>query len=1024
YAGNGTYTWSNGTNNTALTIDTTGTYWLEVDNNGCLDRDSINIDIFAFPSANFTWTGGCADTAITFNDNSSSSTQNWLWDFGDLTTDSIQSPTKLYTGNGTYLVNLLITDSNGCTDNISYNLTIDTAVTVDLGPDTNICGGAINLNAYVGSGVDYLWSNGATDSVINVGTTNTYFVAVDNNGCIGADTINVIVHTPPQSLFSINGNCENDSIQFNDLSTTNIVSWEWDFGDGTIDSNQNPFHIYSFYGNYSVNLKVTDTNSCINNYNLPVSIDKVYTTYLGMDTNLCGGSIDLDASANAPVSYTWSTGQTDSAITVNSTNIYWVEVNNNGCLFRDSIFIKVYFPPTAAFSWNSACEKQAVQFNDSSYSNISSWAWDFGDGNSSNTKDPSHMYVAGSYTVSLNIISGNGCSDSLSHNIVVDTGFVISIDNDTTLCQDTLDISTYGPGNANYIWSNNMTGNSITVNNTNIYICTVTRGGCEEKDSIFVTLLESPTANFLLPTDSCTNASQTFKDTSIGNINQWTWSISNGNSYTTQDITLNLDSGAYTIELIVRNILGCRDTISKNIGIIPIELDLGNDTSLCGGVLPLNADVGYDVNYNWSTGSADSAITVTSTGTYILEVNNLGCIEKDTITVDIFTVPIADYTFLDVCENDTIQFTDQSTGNILSWMWNFGDGNLSSDQSPTHTYAFDGNFSVMLQILDSNYCSDFVAYLVSVDSTFTFIVDPDTVLCANSIDVGTYGVSNATYLWPNNNTSASITVTSSGTYFVTVSRGACSSIDSVDVTLNDKPLAGFSLPIDSCSDKLHEFLNNSSSDVNQWEWLLISTPLSGGTPDSNLYNTEDITQSLTEGVYSIQLIVTNPDGCKDTVKQSIQIVVPVINAAISNDTSVYKSYSANLWADGGIDYVWSPSFSLDNEFIYNPVATPEETTTYFVVITDEYGCTYLDSVLITILDEYDLYIPSAFSPNNDGKNDLYKINGVGILEFYIAIYNRFGQKVFESNDINDFSFRYLKIIFFHGKISIFMDFLN
>jgi gliding motility-associated-like protein len=306
----------------------------------------------------------------------------------------------------------------------------------------------------------------------------------------------------------------------------------------------------------------------------------------------------------------------------------------------------------------------------------------------------------------------------------------------------------------------------------------------------------------------------------------------------------------------------------------------------------------------------------------------------------------------------------------------------------------------MLQILDSNYCSDFVAYLVSVDSSFTFSIDPDTILCANSIHIGTHGATNANYLWSNNATDSSITVTSSGTYIVTVSRGACSSTDSVNVTLNDKPLADFSLPIDSCSDNLHEFLNNSSSDVNQWDWLMISTPISGGTPDSIIYNSEDVIDSLSEGTYSIQLIVTNPDGCKDTLEQNIQIVVPVTNAAISNDTSVYKSYSANLWANGGIDYVWSPSFSLDNEFIYNPIATPDETTTYFVVITDEYGCTYLDSVLITVLDEYELYIPSAFSPNNDGKNDLYNISGIGILDFYIAIYNRFGQKVFESNDIN------------------------
>lgn len=993
YAGPGLYTWSNGISNTSTTINSSGLYWLELDNNGCKDRDSIDIDIFSLPNSNFSWIGGCTDTAITFSDLSSSNTQVWSWDFGDGNTSSLQNPNNQYSGNGTFLITLNIVDSNGCEDSVSYNITIDTAVTVDLGADTSLCGGNLDINAYVGSGVIYAWSNGSADSLINVDTTGIYSVMVDNNGCIGMDTIDVIVLTPPQTLFNNIGHCQKDTIEFNDLSVANPMNWSWAFGDGSSDSIQNPTHVYSYPGTYQIDLTLTDSNGCIDNYSTLLIIDQVYDIDLGVDTNLCGGSLLLDASVGANVNYTWSTGQIDSAIIASVSAIYSVEIDNNGCKSRDSIVVKVMNVPTALFSSTAACQNKTIIFTDSSLYNVTTWTWDFGDGNFAYIPSPNHSYISpGTYALSLSIIDTNGCVDTNNTNIVVDTAFVLGIDNDTILCQDTLAISAYGPANANYSWSNSVSGQNITVDSSGVYVCIVSRGGCTEQDSIDVTLFDTPIADFALPLDSCNNTIHNFTNTSTGSIVQWNWNISNGNSYITQDITTNLDSGSYTIELIVENIDGCSDTMLKSISIIPIELELGNDTTLCGGNLLLNAQLSYSVNYSWSDGSSGSSLNVDSTGIYFLEINNLGCLERDTISVIIHAPPVANYSYSGGCELKPIDFFDQSIGSPLYWVWNFGDGNISSDQNPSHSYANHGNYSVILQIVDSNLCTHLVGNIITIDSSFSLIMDPDTSLCATNLDITAHAPINANYFWSNNAVTSTTNVNISGLYVVTVTRGSCTETDTIDITLLDIPNADFSLPQDSCDNVLHEIFDNSSSDVIHWTWLIDSV-----FSDS----TQNMTDTLPAGLHNVQLIVTTAYGCKDNIIRNINIIPAVASGAVSNDTIVYENYPAEIWASGGQSYVWSPSITLDDAYRSDPTAISDETTYYYVTITDQFGCVITDSVLVEILDDYQIYIPSAFTPNADGKNDLYRLGGNGIMDFYMILYNRYGEIVFETSDIND-----------------------
>ncbi len=124
---------------------------------------------------------------------------------------------------------------------------------------------------------------------------------------------------------------------------------------------------------------------------------------------------------------------------------------------------------------------------------------------------------------------------------------------------------------------------------------------------------------------------------------------------------------------------------------------------------------------------------------------------------------------------------------------------------------------------------------------------------------------------------------------------------------------------------------------------------------------------------------------------------PVPDIDISNDTTIYARGQVRLFATGGQNYEWSPRTWLNNPMVYNPIARPQQSTTYTVRVTNEYGCTATKDVTITIIEE--ILIPNAFSPNGDGVNDVFRIENFGyqeVVEF--RVFNRWGNEVFNTKD--------------------------
>jgi gliding motility-associated-like protein len=188
---------------------------------------------------------------------------------------------------------------------------------------------------------------------------------------------------------------------------------------------------------------------------------------------------------------------------------------------------------------------------------------------------------------------------------------------------------------------------------------------------------------------------------------------------------------------------------------------------------------------------------------------------------------------------------------------------------------------------------------------------------------------------------------------------------------------------------------NLTGDALTYNW----SPLEGIIAGENTYS--PLVSPSVSTTY--QLSVSNAYGCSlDTgVVVNIFNYVPPVSAFAEPDT-LATGESSQLTAEPaeGYTYLWSPAGTLDNPLIPNPVATPLETTTYKVTVRDPSGC--INSALVTIVvfdpvcREPNIYVPNGFSPNGDGLNEILYVRGNAIDEMYFAVYNRWGEKVFES----------------------------
>lgn len=446
-------------------------------------------------------------------------------------------------------------------------------------------------------------------------------------------------------------------------------------------------------------------------------------------------------------------------------------------------------------------------------------------------------------------------------------------------------------------------------------------------------------------------------------------------------------------------------------------------------------------NYNWTWGDASAngiganlnmpQHTYATAGTLPVQLvvtNADGCKDSITQNVTVNGLPIVDFSFNNICEGASTNFnnTTNANGNTMTnWYWDFTtNGSVdNTTQSPTLTYPSSGNFNVTLVGVTSVGCSDTIVKTVNVYSNpiarfgFTKTCLGDyTNYWDNSYTIGNNGVIN---LWEwdlDGNTTIDATGPSAMNVFnttgnhqvgltVTTTYG-CKNSTTVNVFVNAIPVVDFVADkVQGCEKLPVIFTNNSYislGSITTYSWNV-----GDGVSGQNF----DLTHTYPAGTYTVKLTAISDSGCVATkIKpnyitawptpvadyfanpQTADVLEPIVNF---NNTSG-GPYNKFWWYFGDKSPVDTtsihPTHTYSDEYATNYMST--------LIVQNSYGCSDTTQRLVVINPNYVIYIPNAFTPNGDGLNDIFQAKGFYIQKFDMQIFDRWGEQIFTSNDIN------------------------
>ncbi len=1027
-------TTDNTTQNPSHSYASAGTYTVNLTvttNNTCTNSYSTTVDVFANPVANFSTNIACENFATTFTDLSANGTaaiNSWQWDFDNNTTidNSTQNPTYTYSADGTYPVTLIVSDANSCNDTTTINVTVAPQPTAAFG-FTNVCfgttttftdlsvgnGGTINQWGwdFTNNGVVESTTQNPTNGYAAAGSYTVELLVTTTNGCKDSITRVVVVNPIPVANFTATTECLGNTTTFTDasnVSTGVITDWAWNFGDASgTSTTQSPTYTYAANGMFNAILTVTSDSGCINNYNTnidvysnPVASFTSDIACLNSNTSFTDTSVPGD---NSLVIWSWdfdNNGSVDNSLQnpghvfpisgTQNVNLY-IE-DSHGCNDDTTITVTVSENPIANYSHTIECFGTANSFTDLSNSNggttnIDTWQWDF-DGNGTidnSTQNPTFVFTAaGTYQTELFVTSTLGCKDSITFAVVVNpipvanfTATNVCLEFSTTFT-NTSSVSTGtitqndwdfadGSGTSTLLSPTYTYGSSGTYN---VNLTVTSDSGCVYNVTIPVIVYPKPTADFTV-TNVCKNVAAQFTNQSVGNggtINQWSWDFTNNGSTdnTTQNPTnLYATDGTFNIQLISSTTNGCKDTIVKPVTIYPM--------------------------------------------------------------------PNADFTYVNACYQDGVQFTSTSSvtsGTIGVWTWNFGDGQVSALQNPIDDYASEGLYNVQLIVTTNNSCKDtivkngievwplpvvdFIPTTVCLNNVTQF-TDQSTIsnLYTANNNVGwTWDFADGTpFLYSQNPTHAYTTEGVFQATLVVTSNHNCVDSVTLPVTVNPLPVVDFTPNLVSgCTPVCVTFTDNTtiaSGNVTQWDWDFNGD----GIIDQIAQNPSNCfinpSHSSVRG-FDITLTATSQFGCTTTLTKLDYIhsyPIPMASFSFWPNESTIVDKELTFTDQSIIASTWNWDLGDgSSSTMQNPVHEFTDTGFYLVTLAIEnvYGCRDTTQKYIQVKPIFAIYIPNAFTPNGDFTNDYFYVNGYGIKELHVMIFDRWGLKIYDDIGLDQF----------------------
>jgi gliding motility-associated-like protein len=932
-----------------FTVADTGLYYLTVTSGSlsCTSYDSVYVGFgpnccTALSLGNDT--SYCTNFTRTLSINIAGASYRWST---GATTDSITvSGPGLYWGQ----------DSTHCgimRDTII--LTRNFPPVVNLGNDTTLCVGASLVLNDTSTNTTFLWSTNATTSSINVTNSGTYWLQVTQRNCPASDTI-VVTFISPSSPFSLG----NDTAYCTNFTRTLSISipnvhYRWSTG---ATSSSITVSAPGLYWGQDSSLCGVRRDSILLTQNAPPVVN------LGNDTTLCVGATLIlnDTSTNA--TFLWSTNATTSSINVTTSGTYWLQVTQQNCPARDTI-VATFLSPSSSFNLGNDTV-YCTNFTRTLSISIPNvhYRWNTGATTSSITVSAPGLY----WGQDSSLCGVKRDSIILTQN----TPPIVNLGNDTILCVGASLILNDTSTNATFLWSTNATTSSINVTTSGTYWLQVTQQNCPARDTMVATFI-SPPAAFNLGNDTayCTSFTRSL---SIGIANVgYSWST----GVTTSSIIVNTPGLFWGQD---SNMCGVkRDTIVLTQNAPPI-VNLGNDTTLCVGASLILNDTSTNATFLWSTTATTSSINVTTSGTYWLQVTQQNCPARDTIIATFLSPPSAFN-----IGNDTAYCTN-FTRNLsigvayVSYRWSTGATASSIIASAPGLYWGQ----------DSNLCGVSRDTIILTQNAPPVVnLGNDTTLCIGASLILNDTSTNATFLWSTTATTSSISVDTSGTYWLQVTQNNCPGIDTIIATFLSPP------PAFSLGNKDTAYCGNFSR---------ILTTGGASARWSTGADTSTITVSA-PGVYWAE--VSNICGMSTDTVRLYQNPIPVVT--LGPDTTICADSSYSIpGVSSAPSVVWTPATGLDSPNIVNPTFRYSDSVNFTIIATfPSTGCA--DTAYLNIgVDNCTSYIdgPQAFSPNGDGTNDHYTLFANKIAEYDLRIYNRWGEMVFEDTnlaDLNDVS---------------------
>ncbi len=878
----------------------------------------------------------CDGNTLSFDTlNTSSAYSTIQYGFGDGGFSNETSPSHVYPAAGTYSVTVTLNQIGGCTFEQIQDVVVDPAPIAGfiLNTNTNICSGDIITisNQASGDNLTYLWlldgdtislnANPPDLTLLAPGQDTSYFLTqIVRNGCSTDTTIEEIeVQAGPHPGFFISQNniCSGDTLFFNNVSANNGTYWFWDYGNGSTSTGPTPIplnYITNVQDTFQIQLTVGNICDTTTYTQDVIVIPTDVTAFVNIDNPVaCSGEpIQLINGSGVPnAEFYFSDGNTAFGDTVyhqfitDVDSTFQVTMRVYGCGFDEiTIDVPILAPPILDLSHDEpVCINEIANFNISS--NVANILLYYGDGDSTTLSISSKLYdLPGTYPLTAIATSVAGCT---------------------------------------------------TATNSSIEI------------------LEVGSASFTVNDVPCENTLLNFIDNSMGNITDWDWNFGDGNQVSSTPPVSHeyLEENTYNASLITTFSNGCTDTSLQVIDVQAIP------TVAFTSSLPDSCFLNYI--FESTTSTVDSLIwefgdgtistltnpehlytaTASSPVTVVLTVANNGCVNTASQLIDIPLLPAfeVESDFLDdPCVPSTVSFT----GNIInaeSILWEFGDGTISTQVDPNHTYIDPGVYDIQLSV-SGNGCHLDSIFSITIGEELTGVID-------SVINVACFGESTGQafanvltgnepyqYLWSNQQDNNPAIQLTAGSYEVTIT-------DALGCTIElDQVISQPSSSIEV------ELINNTPASCYEASDAALEVAGLGGTfPYLYQWSNGDTTRqlmSVTAGSYT--LTITDHAGCElievFLLEQPnpIQVIFDVIEPPCFGDTTGLIEV---VEISGGTPAVNFPNYevSLSPDFdtlSYIYYDLPQGLYTFY--IRDEQGCTTTQTALMTEPSYWDLDI--------------------------------------------------------------------